>query len=99
MPSAAPSKERRKPRAGLRVVHLHRIMGKTSPRESDLMFVDGRPQALLEWINLGGVRTPLYSCQLEAARLRPADGLKGTYVYDGVTVDPRFDDSLPLKNL
>lgn len=97
MPATSPFKERRKPRFGLRVIHQHRVRGRNSRRESDLIFVNGQPFALPEWINLGGVRTPLYSCELDSSKLRAADGMKRTYYYDAVTVDPRFEPVIPGK--
>jgi hypothetical protein len=89
MPDVLPSKERRKARTGLKVVHRHRVGTTILRRVSELVFVEGRPIALLEWINLGGVRTPLYVCELDSSKLRQTD--KTTYYYEGVTVDPRFD--------
>lgn len=59
-------------------------------RVSELVFVQGRPVALPAWINLGGVRTPLYVCELDSAKLRPTNEAKNTYYYDDITVDPRF---------
>ena len=91
MPGISPLKERRKARTGLKVVHRHRVGEVVVRRVSELAFVHGRPIALLEWINLGGVRTPLYVCELDASKLRQTD--KTTYYYDAVTVDPRFEDS------
>jgi hypothetical protein len=84
-------KERRKARTGLKVVHRHRVGAVVVRRVSELVFVKGRPMALVEWINLGGVRTPLYVCELDASKLRQTD--KTTYYYDGATVDPRFEDA------
>jgi hypothetical protein len=91
MPGISPRTERRKPRTGLKVIHRHRVGTVVVRRVSELVFVKGQPTALLEWINLGGVRTPLYVCELDAAKLSQTD--KTTYVYEGVTVDPRFEKS------
>jgi hypothetical protein len=91
MPGISPRTERRKARTGLKVIHRHRVGTVVVRRVSELVFVKGRPIALLEWINLGGVRTPLYVCELDAAKLSQTD--KTTYVYEGVTVDPRFEKS------
>jgi hypothetical protein len=88
MPSLSPRDERRKLRSTLKVVHRHRVGEVVSRRESALLFVSGRPVALLEWINLGGVRTPLYSCELDPSKL--CHYANGTYHYEDVTVDPRF---------
>jgi hypothetical protein len=45
-----------------------------------------------EWIDLAGVRTPLYVCELDAAKLRPT--ARATYRYDDETTDPRFAPAL-----
>jgi hypothetical protein len=83
--------ERRKIRTGLKVIHRHRVGTTVFRRASELVFVEGRPIALPEWINLGGARTPLYVCELDPSKLRQTD--KTTYYYDDVTVDPRFEES------
>jgi hypothetical protein len=93
MPSVSPRQERRKVRSVLKVIHRHRVAGIVSRRASALVFVKGRPVALLEWINIGGVRTPLYTCDLDPAKLRRLPDSPGTYQYDGLTVDPRFPDT------
>jgi len=54
------------------------------------VFVKGQPMALLEWINLGGIRTPLYVCDLDPAKLREDAETRGAFHYDGLTSDPRF---------
>lgn len=86
-----PSAERRKTRIGLKVVHQHRMGGEVSERVSDLVFADGKPHALIEWINIGGVRTPLYTCELDKTKLEPASDAKAVFYYAGVTTDPRFN--------
>ena len=91
MPSLLSRDERRKLRSTLKVVHRHRVGEAVSRRESALLFVRGRPFALLEWIDLGGARAPLYSCELDPSKLRHY--ANGTYHYDDVTVDPRFDEN------
>ena len=91
MPNLLRSNDRRKVRTGLKVAHRHRVGGMVFRRVSELVFVQGRPVALPEWINLGGVRTPLYVCELDASKLRLASKDKNTYFYDDVTVDPRFE--------
>lgn len=85
--------ERRKIRGGPRVIHRHRVGNQVFRRVSELVFVQGRPKALLGWIDIGGVRTPLYICDLDAAKLRAAKGIRGLYYYDATTDDPRFDDA------
>jgi hypothetical protein len=93
MPNVQPSKDRRHDaRPGLRVMHQHRVGPTVVERVSELVYVKGRPVALLEWINLGGVRTPLFVCELEPGKLRAAAD-RGVFHYDAVTVDPRFTDA------
>lgn len=66
MRAAAPTKERRQEaRLGLKVIHRHRIGTAVVQRTSELLYMNRRPVALLDWINLGGIRTPLYRCQLD----------------------------------
>jgi hypothetical protein len=66
-----------------------------SKRVSELVYVQGRPRALLHWINSAGVRTPLYICELDPAKLHPAEGVQNTFYYDETTVDPRFETVIP----
>ena len=80
-------------RTPLKVVHRHRIGSEVSRRVSELVFVRGRPRAMLEWVNLGGVRSPLYVTELDPAKLRKAKNSRTMYYYDGETVDPRYEDS------
>jgi hypothetical protein len=92
MASTTPA-DRRKPRIGVKVFHRHRVAGRPPVRRvSELVFAtDGRPKAVLEWIDLGGMRTPLYICELDPAQLRRGPGsAKNTYYTDQVTDDPRF---------
>ena len=84
--------DRRKVRVGLKVIHRHRIGSSVFRRVSELVYVDGRPKALLGWIDLGGVRAPLYVCELDRAKLRVSKAARNTYYYDGTTIDPRFDE-------
>lgn len=83
--------ERRKNRLGFKVIHKHRIGDKVFRRVSELVTIDGRPKALLGWINLGDVRTPIYLCDLDPAKLRRSPTSANTFYYDEVTVDPRFE--------
>lgn len=88
------SRDRRlSPRSGTKVVHRHRVGTAISDRVSELTYVNGRPIALLDWINLGGVRTPLYACELDPAKLKDVNET-GVFYYEGITTDPRFLDSL-----
>ena len=84
--------ERRNVRVGLKVIHRHRVGNQVFRRVSELVFVDGRPRALLGWIDLGGIRTPIYICELDSAKLRVSKGARNTYYYDATTIDPRFED-------
>ena len=85
------SERRGLPRFSSRVIHRHRIGSHGFRRVSDLIFVKGVPYAVLEWINLSGIRTPIY-LPLDAAKLRSKIRPKNTYYYDGTTIDPRFED-------
>lgn len=80
-------------RTKLKVIHRHRIGSRTFRRVSELVFVQGRPRAMLEWVDLGGIRSPLYIAELDPAKLHRAKSLPKTYFYDGLTVDPRFEDA------
>ena len=84
--------ERRKVRIGLKVIHRHRVGNRVSRRVSELVFIDGRPKALLAWIDLGGIRTPLYIYELDRSKLRRPGRDRNTYYYDATTVDPRFEE-------
>lgn len=89
-----PAKDRRHdPRPGLKVKHRHRVGNTVVERVSELVYVKGRPVALLDWIDLGGIRTPLYVCELDARKLRTAAGKPGFYQYEDVTRDPRFPNA------
>ena len=82
------------PRTPLKVIHRHRIGRRRYKRVSELVFVaGGAPRAVLEWVDLGGVRSPLYIVELDPAKLRRAPRLRNTYYYDGETIDPRYLDA------
>ena len=86
---------RKNVRLGLKVIHRHRSGSFEFRRVSELTFVGGKPKAILGWIDVGGLRTPVYLCDLDPAKLRRAAGgksEKNTYFYDDVTVDPRYED-------
>lgn len=91
---------RRAARIFIKVIHRHRAAGRTFRRVSELVYVDGRPKAVLGWMDVGGIRTPVFVCDLDEAKLRRAAGKRErhTYYYDGVTVDPRFDPVEPPAN-
>lgn len=82
---------RSSPRTPFKVIHRHRIGARKFRRVSELVFVPGgRPRAVLEWVDLGGVRSPLYFAELDPGKLRPAKRPRNTYYYDGETADPRY---------
>jgi hypothetical protein len=83
--------DRRKSRLGLKVIHRHRVGDKVFRRVSELVMMEGQPKAILGWINLGDVRTPIYLCELDAAKLRRSPTSAGIFYYDETTVDPRFE--------
>jgi hypothetical protein len=45
------------------------------------------------------VRTPIYICELDPAKLQKAAASKNTYYYDEVTVDPRYEPTLPADGV
>lgn len=95
MPSDTEVKDRRRqPRTSTKVVHRHRVGSAVDSRVSELLYVKGRPVALLGWINLGGLRTPLWVCELDPLKLHPRADPPGLFDYAGVTTDPRFADDL-----
>jgi hypothetical protein len=71
-------------------MHRHRIGRQRFRRVSELVFVGLQPKAVLEWVNMGGDRSPLY-LDLDARRLHKVKGARNTYFYDGETSDPRYD--------
>lgn len=83
--------ERRKTRLGLKVIHKHRVGDRVFRRVSEMVVIDGRPKAILGWINLGGVRTPIYLCELDQAKLHRSAGSASVFYYEQITVDPRFE--------
>jgi hypothetical protein len=87
--------DRRKVRVGMKVIHRHRVGDRVFRRVSELVYVEGKPRALLHWINSAGVRTPLYICELDPAKLRAAEGVPNTFYYEDTTVDPRFEPIAP----
>lgn len=76
-----------------KVVHRHRVAGRTFRRVSELVFVGGKPRAVLDWIENAGVTVPLYACDLDPDKLRKPPRGSRTYYYDEVTVDPRYEDT------
>jgi hypothetical protein len=91
MPSVRPGRERRQGvRALLQVIHRHQVGETVFRRVSELLYLNGQPVALIEWINFGGVRTPLYTYPLDPLKLRPDISRRGVFHYDDLTADPRF---------
>ena len=93
-----PMQNRRKVRLGLKVIHRHRAGEQVFRRVSELVFVAGRPKAVLGWIDAGGVRTPIYICELDPAKLRKAAATSKTYYYDEITIDPRYEETPPARS-
>jgi hypothetical protein len=90
--------QRKKIRAGsLRVIHHHRAGERRFLRVSELAFVGGQAKAILEWIDLGGVSTPLYICVLDAKKLKRLKADPHTYYYRAETVDPRYEPIEPAS--
>ena len=82
---------RRKIRSGLKVLHRHQVGSYEFRRVSELIYVRDRPKAVLGWIDVGGMRTPIYLCELDPKKLHKAAATPNTFYYDGVTVDPRYE--------
>lgn len=79
---------RRLARVPQKVIHRHRIGERVFRRASELVFLRGKPKAILRWIDSAGVRTPIYA-ELDPSLLKPAQAARrGTYQYDGTTTDP-----------
>ena len=87
---------RRASRYRLKVLHEHRSSGRVKRKVSELVFVNDEPRIILGWVNLGGVRAPIYLQGLDPALLRPL-GVKHFYRYDGVTSDPQDTQRMPAS--
>ncbi|HEX2565856.1 MAG TPA: hypothetical protein VHL85_03295 [Burkholderiales bacterium] len=85
---------RRASRYRLKILHEHRSGGRIRRRVSELIFVDGQPRIILGWIDLGGVRAPIFLHNVDASAVHPL-GVKHFYRYDGVTSDPQDTQRLP----
>jgi hypothetical protein len=72
-------------RNGFRVRYAAKSNGSTQPREADLVFVDERPFAVLEWAAAGAA---MVTIELDPAKLHPAESV-GVYEYSEVLTDPR----------
>jgi hypothetical protein len=79
------------------VIHRHRLGDQTLRRVSELVFLRGEAKAVLEWIDSGGLRTPIY-VDMDRDKLRMTRGIRTLYYYDGTTDDPRFSSLItPLE--
>jgi len=82
--------DRRTARVSRKVVHRHRIGALVEKRVSELVMVRGEPKAILRWIDIAGVRTPI-CVDLDPEWLRRVDSGPGeTYHYEVTTVDPSY---------
>ena len=70
----------------LRVRYRVRVNGSIEPRESDLVFVESRPFAVLEWSESGAA---MVSIELDAAKLHAADPGGRMFDYAELVSDPR----------
>ena len=86
-------RQRSKVRLGQKVIHRHRVGSFEFKRVSELAFIGGTPKAILGWIDVGGMRTPVYLCDLDPRKLRPGPADEKTWYYDDTTVDPRYLDA------
>ena len=83
--------ERRVARVQQKVIHRHRIGSRVFKRVSEFVRVRGEPKAILRWIDIAGVRTPIY-LDLDPSKLRSVQaGANATFYYDGVTTHPSSD--------
>lgn len=72
------------------MLHKHRV-GDAAPvdRASELAYLRGGPKAILDWIDVGGMRTPI-CVDLDPAKLVRTDGPR-RFAYTDTTTDPRGD--------
>ena len=83
--------ERRTARVGQKVIHRHRIGSRVFKRVSEFVMVRGQPRAILHWIDIAGMRTPIY-LELDPSKLkRIRVGGTARFHYDGITNDPTTD--------
>jgi hypothetical protein len=86
--------ERKLTRVPLKVVHRHQMGGQVFKRVSELAYLGGQPKAILRWIDIAGVRTPIYA-DLDPAKLRRVRPRAGVTRYEGTTIDPSEVDPTP----
>jgi hypothetical protein len=71
---------------GFRVRYAAKSNGSTEAREADLVFMDERPFAVLEWAAAGAA---MVTIELDPAKLRAADATGRVYEYSELLTDPR----------
>ncbi len=81
--------------SGTRVIHRHRVGALLFCRVSELISVNGRPSIVLRVVNNAGPVFPLFTIELDPAKLRHAAGAPHIAFYDGETRDPRYEDVAP----
>jgi hypothetical protein len=86
-------RNRHETRYQLKVIHLHRTGGAVERRVSELVFLQGEPRIVWGWIDLGGVRTPIYFAAVDPAKLSRL-GVENVFRYDVVTSDPQDAEEL-----
>ena len=81
-----------------KVVHRHRIGAMVFKRVSEFVMVHGEPKAILRWIDIAGVRTPIY-VELDRGKLRRPIGGSRTLFYKGTTIEPAdaLDPRPPMR--
>ena len=84
---------RRESRYKLKVIHLHLVGGAVERRVSELVFLQGQPRIVWGWVDLGGVRTPIYLAEVDPAKLKRL-GVENVYRYEAVTNDPQNTEEL-----
>jgi hypothetical protein len=89
--------ERRAARVPQKVIHRHRIGSLVFKRVSEFVQVRGEPKAILRWIDIAGMRTPIY-IDLDPTKLRRIRaGPKTRLYYDGTTADPGDEPKPPTR--
>ena len=88
---------RRLARVPQKVTHRHRIGSHVFRRVSELVFIGRQPKAILRWIDIAGMRTPIYA-DLDPRKLRRMHTARSvTFLYDGTTSDPADLDPQPPR--
>jgi hypothetical protein len=71
---------------GFRVRYAVRSNGAGGSREADLVFINERPFAVLEWAQTGAA---MVTIELDPTKLRAADPGGQIYDYSELVIDPR----------